>query len=97
MLLTPVSVLQQIRFAVREATAFVAHSFSEGDEQLVEQIKEFLSKLGLKCDSGKKPEPREISDKIKQRIQAAEVFVGIFTRHLQQEDGSFSASALDGR
>jgi tetratricopeptide (TPR) repeat protein len=93
MFLTPVSVLQQIRFAVREATAFVAHSFSERDERLVEQIKEFLSKLGLKCDSGKKPEPREISDKIKQRIQAAEVFVGIFTRHLQQEDGSFSASA----
>jgi tetratricopeptide (TPR) repeat protein len=93
MLVTPVSVLQQIRFAVREATAFVAHSFSEQDERLVEQIKRFLSNLGLKCESGRKPEPKEISDKIKERILAAEVFVGIFTRHLQQEDGSFSTSA----
>jgi hypothetical protein len=93
MLVIRPSDLRQIRFAVRETTAFVAHSFSEDDKQLVEQIKQFLSKLGLKCDSGKKPEPKGISEKIKGRIQAAEVFVGIFTHHLEQEDGSFSASA----
>jgi hypothetical protein len=87
------SVLQQIRFAVREATAFVGHSFAEEDERVVEQIKQFLSKLGVKCDSGKRPEPKGISDKVKERIHAAELFVGIFTRHLQQEDGSYSTSA----
>jgi tetratricopeptide (TPR) repeat protein len=86
-------VLRQIRFAVREATAFVGHSFAEEDERVVEQIKQFLSKLGVKCDSGKRPEPKGISDKVKERIQAAELFVGIFTRHLRQEDGSYSTSA----
>jgi tetratricopeptide (TPR) repeat protein len=84
---------QQIRIVIREATAFVGHSFADEDEKLVEQIKEFLSKLGVKCDSGKRPEPRGISDKIKERIHAAELFVGIFTRHLRQEDGSYSTSA----
>lgn len=86
-------VLQQIRFAIRETTAFVGHSFAEEDERVVEQIKHFLSKLGVKCDSGKRPEPKGISDKVKQRIDDAELFVGIFTRHLQQEDGSYSTSA----
>jgi hypothetical protein len=91
--MAPLHILRQIRFAVREATAFVGHSFAEEDEQLIEQIKQFLSKLGVKCDSGKKAEPRGISDKVKQRIQAAELFVGIFTRRQQQQDGSFSTSA----
>jgi tetratricopeptide (TPR) repeat protein len=85
-------ILQQIRFAIREATAFMGHSFAEEDERLVEQIKRFLSKLGVKCDSGRKPEPKGISQKVTERIHAAELFVGIFTRHLQQEDGSFSTS-----
>src|SRR4026209_2327656 len=84
--------LQQIRFAVREATAFVGHSFADEDERVVEQIKQFLSKLGVKCDSGKRAEPKGISDKIKERIQAAELFVGIFTRHLKQQGGSYSTS-----
>jgi hypothetical protein len=86
-------VLQQIRFAIREATAFVGHSFAEEDDRVVEQIKQFLSKLGVKCDSGKRPEPKGISEKVKERIHAAELFVGIFTRHLLQEDGSYSTSA----
>ena len=91
--MVPPYILQQVRFAVREATAFVGHSFAEEDQQLVEQIKRFLSKLGVKCDSGKRAEPKGISDKVKERIQAAELFVGIFTCRQKQEDGSFSASA----
>jgi hypothetical protein len=86
-------ILQQIRFAIREATAFVGHSFADEDEQLVEQIKQFLSKLGLKCDSGKRAEPKGISDKVRERILAAELFVGIFTRRQAQADGKFSTSA----
>ena len=89
----PPYILQQIRFAVREATAFVGHSFADEDAQLIDQIKQFLSKLGVKRESGKRAEPKSISDKVKQRIQAAELFVGIFTRRQQQQDGSFSTSA----
>jgi hypothetical protein len=89
----PPYILQQIRFAIREATAFVGHSFAEEDAQLIDQIKQFLSKLGVKCDSGRRAEPKGISDKVKERIQAAELFVGIFTRRQQQQDGSFSTSA----
>src|SRR5512132_4245908 len=60
----PPYILQQIRFAVREATAFVGHSFAEEDAQLIEQIKQFLSKLGVKCDSGKRAEPKGVATKL---------------------------------
>jgi hypothetical protein len=58
--MVPPHILRQIRVAVREATAFVGHSFAEEDEHLIEQIKQFLSKLGMKCDSGKKAESKGI-------------------------------------
>ncbi len=90
--MVPPHILRQIRFAIREATAFVGHSFAEEDQHLVDQLKQFPSKLGVKCDSGKRAEPKGISDKVKERIQAAELFVGIFTRRQQQQDGSFSTS-----
>ncbi|MFN2541659.1 MAG: tetratricopeptide repeat protein [Chthoniobacterales bacterium] len=93
LVMVPPYILQQIRFAVREATAFVGHSFADQDEKVVDQIQRFLSKLGVKCDSGKRPEPKGISEKIKERIHAAELFVGIFTRDQRQADGSFSTSA----
>ena len=89
----PPYILQQIRFAVREATAFVGHSFAEEDAHLIEQIKQFLSKLGVKCDSGKRAEPKGVSDKVRERIQAADCSLGIFTRRQEQQDGSFSTSA----
>jgi hypothetical protein len=62
-----------IKFAVREAAAFVGHSFAEDDRQVVGRITAFLSKLGVTCDSGQRAEPRQISEKVLERILAAEL------------------------
>jgi len=86
-------ILEQIKFAVRETTAFVAHSFAPEDKEIVDLISQFLTKLGLKCDSGRRPEPKGISEKVRERILGAELFVGIFTRRNQNPDGTFSTSA----
>ncbi len=75
-----------IKFAVREATAFVAHSFADEDRQVVERVSQFLSKLGVTCDSGHRAEPRSVSEKVLARLLAAELFVGIFTRRDKKPD-----------
>src|SRR5206468_5193950 len=66
-------ILEQIKFAVRETTAFVAHSFAPEDKEIVDLISQFLTKLGLKCDSGRRPEPKGISEKVRERILGAEL------------------------
>ncbi len=82
--------LQQLKTAIREVPAFVAHSFADEDEEVVSQIIQLLTKLGLRCDSGKRAEPRGISEKIRKKIQAAEVFVAIFTRRDAIDENSYS-------
>ena len=81
-----------IKFAVREATAFVAHSFAEEDREVVERVIQFLSKLGVTCDSGHQAEPRSVSEKVLARLLAAELFVGIFTRRDKKPDHRYTTS-----
>lgn len=81
-----------IKFAVREATAFVAHSFADEDRQVVERVSQFLSKLGVTCDSGHRAEPRSVSEKVLARLLAAELFVGIFTRRDKKPDDTYTTS-----
>jgi hypothetical protein len=50
-----------IKFGVRQATAFVGHSFLPKDEEIVGKLTEYFSKLGVDCDSGKKAEAVGIS------------------------------------
>ncbi|CAN5678061.1 hypothetical protein BH09PLA1_BH09PLA1_24140 [soil metagenome] len=84
--------LAKIKFAVREATAFVGHSFAEDDAEIVNQLKDFFTKLGVQCDSGKRPEPRPVAEKLLERIRNAELFIGIFTRRDALQDGTFTTS-----
>ena len=88
----PPFLFPSIKFAIREVPAFVGHSFASRDREIVQQIKDFLGRLGVKCDSGFRPEPKGVSDKVRQRIQNAELFVGIFTRRSKNEDGTYSTS-----
>jgi tetratricopeptide (TPR) repeat protein len=82
-----------IKFGVREATAFVGHSFADDDRQIVDRVTQFLSKLGVTCESGARAEPRQITDKVMSRLLAAELFVGIFTRREPKPNGGFGTSA----
>jgi tetratricopeptide (TPR) repeat protein len=83
-----------LKFAVRQATAFVGHSFAPEDEEIVNRLTEFFSKLGVVCETGKRAEPTSVSDKIRKRIKEAELFIGIFTRRgVPRPDRSFEASS----
>jgi hypothetical protein len=61
-------------------SAFVGHSFSEDDQWLIVDFKSLLTKLGLICDSGERPATKSVSEKVKERVRASDIFVGIFTR-----------------
>jgi tetratricopeptide (TPR) repeat protein len=82
-----------LKFAVRAATGFVGHSFAREDEEIISQLTEFFSKLGVVCDSGKRAEPTSVSDKVRRRIRDAEFFIGIFTRRDAKSNGSYSTSS----
>ena len=84
--------LSLIKVAVREATAFLGHSLSDEDRQIVERVTQFLTKLGVKCDSGVRAEPRPVSEKVRERLIAAEIFVGLFTRRDKKSDGTYTTS-----
>ena len=62
------AIIHNLKFAIREVPAFVGHSFADKDKEVVDLLKHFLSKLGVKCDSGLSPEPKGVSEKVKQRI-----------------------------
>jgi len=83
-----------LKFAVRHAAAFVAHSFATEDEDIINRLTDFFAKLGVSCESGKRAEPTSVSDKVQKRIRDCELFIGIFTRRGEpHEDGSYGTPA----
>lgn len=64
----------------KKITAFVGHSFAKEDHELVRAIKHLLESLGIRCDSGEKPEGSTVSEKILARIKRNDLFVGVFTK-----------------
>lgn len=59
--------------------AFVGHSFDDKDTEVVRKIKDFIESLGIKCETGERPQYSGIDEKIKNRIMNNDIFVGIFT------------------
>ena len=59
--------------------AFVGHSFDDKDIDVVRKIKDFIESLGIKCETGEKPQYGYVAEKVKNRIIDNDVFVGLFT------------------
>jgi len=62
---------------------FLAKSFREIDQERIKPIETFLNsfaKLGVLIETGEPSEPESISQKVRERIDHADVFVGIFTK-----------------
>ncbi len=63
--------------------AFVGHSFAEKDEDLVNKILAFLKNSNVDYETGERPENNSVSIKIRERIDANDIFIGIFARDEQ--------------
>ena len=65
--------------------AFVGHSFSETDTQLVSKILTYLNVIvgavpGFSWEHAEHPEPRAVDEKVLQMFEGKNVFIGICTR-----------------
>ncbi len=61
-------------------TAFVGQSFAETDRHINETFRATLEAIGVLVVTGERPKSDRISNKVKGRIDTADVFLGIFTR-----------------
>jgi len=61
-------------------TAFLSHSFSLSDANVVACVKSLLESIGIGVSTGEKPKADKVSEKVKKRIDAQFTFVGLFTR-----------------
>lgn len=68
---------------MKNLKAFVAHSFEENDEQVVRKFLDYFDSLkdasGLVWDHAEKVEARAISQKVKDKMDGKNLFIGIFT------------------
>jgi hypothetical protein len=62
------------------ATAFVGHSFAEREREVVSSVVQALASVGIHTETGERPAADKISVKVKRRIEAQHMFVGVFTR-----------------
>jgi hypothetical protein len=60
--------------------AFVGQSFSADDQAPNGLVQRFLTASGIEVVTGERPSAGSVSAKVRRRIEACELFVGIFTR-----------------
>ena len=71
--------------------AFVGHSFTKNDEEVVNGFLKFFDKvenmnIGFTYDHAKPAEPKELSQKVKEKIEDKNLFIGICTAKEQTID-----------
>lgn len=80
--------------ARHQARIFVGHSFSRRDCKPVAGVKAALRRMGARVLSGERSDAQRVSEKVKQRIRDADVFVGILSRrHRIKDSGRWTTSA----
>jgi tetratricopeptide (TPR) repeat protein len=60
--------------------AFLAHSFAEVDKPVVAGVRQFVESAGIEVTTGERAQNRSVAQKVKERITAADLFIGLFTR-----------------
>lgn len=61
-------------------SAFMGHSFSEADGDVINCFRSALQAIGIEVVEGDKPKAERISDKVKRLVEGQYLFVGLFTR-----------------
>jgi hypothetical protein len=61
-------------------TVFIGQSFTNEDAELNSSVGKLLEAYGLRVVTGERPKADSVSKKVRERIESAEYFLGIFTR-----------------
>lgn len=71
---------------------FVAHSFKEENNYLIEKFLKFLQTFDIAISLGSEVNTNSISEKIKKKIDDSDIVLGIMTKDEQNAEGNWSAS-----
>ncbi len=67
--------------------AFLAHSFSSGDKSLVSIVLKLIRQTGIMVLTGERPEAKAVGQKVRHRIDSADMFIGLLTRRHSISNG----------
>ena len=67
--------------------AFLAHSFAPDDKALVSIVSRLIKRTGMTVLTGERPEAKAVGQKVKERIDSANLFIGLLTRRHKIRDG----------
>ena len=81
-----------VREKASAPVAFVAHSFARTDATLVAATKRAVRSAGYSIVTGEAAEVLRVSEKVRQRIDGATLFVALLTRRFKIGDGRWSTS-----
>ncbi len=70
----------------------MGHRFCDADQEVIDFFKAFLAECSVKTISGEEATVGSVSQKVKDRIALAELFVGILTRLEEKATGVWSTS-----
>lgn len=73
---------------------FVGHSFKDEDKEIVDKFKEFIEAQGFECITGKKSQSTSIAQKVAERIEESDFFVGVFTKDKKIDNGLLSKNKV---
>lgn len=65
--------------STQSLSVFLAHSFDSEDIALVTVIRRLFEALGMEVITGERPRAGSISEKVRERIERCDIFVGLFT------------------
>jgi len=77
---TPNTIPTPTAQSVTRLSIFLGQSFLANDKPTNDLIRRFLDAFGLEVVSGEKPKADTVSAKVRERIEASDVFMGLFTR-----------------
>jgi len=72
--------------------AFVGHCFAQEDRPLVERVKRTLRSSNFSVVTGEPPEARSVGDKVRKRIDSADIFLAVLTRRHKIATGGWTTS-----
>jgi hypothetical protein len=75
----------------RKRRVFIAHSFREEDQQVIQIFRELLEEDGFECVSLEDPGSESILDRIDKAVSTTDFVIGIFTRRHKFTTGRYSS------
>ena len=80
------------RLEKKTPIVFVSYNFGEKNKEITQKFKDFISKFDVAISEGSQVDTISVSEKIKTKIDGADIIVAIMTKDEQNDQGIWSPS-----